>query len=463
MVQSREKDPNKQHPPRKLRSACDVCHQAKTKCTGGTPFGGTPCTNCRDSSYQCRFSVSNRIGRPRGTKNKRTLDRMSLHQSGGSDQSEPDRSFPRQAQSLTTSLDNNARRGMTPLLDKTPMDSVLVTSIDGSHTLTEFSALPPFSSDPTFWYGFDDLTGTSPFTQQPPYIGGFTSNESHPFSQVYSAYASPTSLFDDMESFQSGPDLSELFGNMNSDAEEHQDMIALTSSWSIASAATCNCVQNHAELLCHLKEIEQRHIRTRLDVVLSCAQKALIPWKNVLDCRVCQHNGNQEVLMLSAMSILTMLRSLQCLCSEYYNTLAFSQHTEAQESAMVDTSDGMQSVIGTYEVTEEGRTAVEELLIVRTLDKMRYIMTCFKGRLEGLETKKNATSISSPCQISRPGELSGDLDNLVQVWWDLDNTVQVLEQVLEGGNSLPIHIEICLKDGQSANLLSQSRKSSLDK
>lgn len=55
---------------------------------------------------------------------------------------------------------------------------------------------------------------------------------------------------------------------------------------------------------------------------------------------------------------------------------------------MVDTSDGMQSVIGTYEVTEEGRTAVEELLIVRTLDKMRYIMTCFKEGWRGWKPRR---------------------------------------------------------------------------
>ncbi|KAL2047706.1 hypothetical protein N7G274_000748 [Stereocaulon virgatum] len=431
MVQSREKDPNKQHPPRKLRSACDVCHQAKTKCTGGTPFDGTPCTNCRDSGYQCRFSVSNRIGRPRGTKNKRTLDRMSLHQRGGSDQSEPEPSFPRQAHSLTTSLNNNAGRSMTPPLAETPIDSVLDTSIDGFHTLTEFSALDPFSDDPTSWYDFDDLAETSPFMQQPPCIRGFVDNEPRPFSQVYSAYVSPTSLYNDMESFQSGPDLSDLFGNMKSDAEEHQNMTALSSSWSIASSTTCNCVQNHAELLCHLREIEQRHLRTRLDVILSSVQQALIHWKCVLECRICQHNGNQEVLMLSATSILTVLRSLQCLCSEYYNTLAFSQHTEGQEWAMVDTLHGMQSVIGTYEVTEEGRTAVEELLIVRTLDKMRYTMTSFKGRLERLETKKNASSITVPCQISHSDQVNGDLNNLVQVWWDLNSTVQMLERVLE--------------------------------
>lgn len=47
---------------RRLRSACDVCHQAKTRCSGGEP-----CTACRNSGYDCVYSVSQRLGRPKGT------------------------------------------------------------------------------------------------------------------------------------------------------------------------------------------------------------------------------------------------------------------------------------------------------------------------------------------------------------------------------------------------------------
>lgn len=61
---------------KKLRTACDICHQAKMKCSGGNP-----CSGCGDSGYDCSYSASNRIGRPKGTKNKRTLERMSRTQS----------------------------------------------------------------------------------------------------------------------------------------------------------------------------------------------------------------------------------------------------------------------------------------------------------------------------------------------------------------------------------------------
>lgn len=58
-------------PQKKLRSACDSCHQNKVRCSGETP-----CRTCDNLDMQCVYSVSNRIGRPRGTKNKKTLDRL---------------------------------------------------------------------------------------------------------------------------------------------------------------------------------------------------------------------------------------------------------------------------------------------------------------------------------------------------------------------------------------------------
>ncbi|KAL9623134.1 MAG: hypothetical protein Q9160_002648, partial [Pyrenula sp. 1 TL-2023] len=50
----------------RLRSACDSCHQAKTKCSGGSK-----CLSCAVSQIPCTYSPGNRLGRPKGSKNKR--------------------------------------------------------------------------------------------------------------------------------------------------------------------------------------------------------------------------------------------------------------------------------------------------------------------------------------------------------------------------------------------------------
>ena len=51
---------------RKVRSACDVCHGMKMKCSGGDP-----CTGCARSNQTCRYSRPNRLGRPKGSRNRK--------------------------------------------------------------------------------------------------------------------------------------------------------------------------------------------------------------------------------------------------------------------------------------------------------------------------------------------------------------------------------------------------------
>ena len=55
-------------PTGRLRSACDSCHQSKIRCSGGNP-----CSTCEWSQSRCTYSLANPLGRPKGSKNKRTL------------------------------------------------------------------------------------------------------------------------------------------------------------------------------------------------------------------------------------------------------------------------------------------------------------------------------------------------------------------------------------------------------
>lgn len=59
-------------PLKKHKSACDQCNASKVKCPGG----GIPCQRCADSSQPCHYSLARRIGKPRGSKNRKTLERM---------------------------------------------------------------------------------------------------------------------------------------------------------------------------------------------------------------------------------------------------------------------------------------------------------------------------------------------------------------------------------------------------
>ena len=440
MLQSREQDTLKPHPTKKLRTACDVCHHAKMKCSGGTP-----CAGCRDSGYECGYSVSNRIGRPKGTKNKRTLDRMSRKRSGASDKSDSGQASPVLAQPSVASLINGTGTNLASM-DKSSIEPVLATGLDGASSFPGSEAFGPLSNDLSPWYNFGDFAASSPFTQQPSPTAAFFNEELRSYPSVDSAYVSPASLFTNKGDVASLLEPNGLLSDMDRETNRTQDITASNSSSYLASSTTCNCVQNHAELLYCLKELEQRRAQPRLDVVLSSAQQALVPWRSVVECRVCRHDGNQEVLILSAMSIGTVLLSLQSLCSEYHNGVISGQGYD-QQGATIDVPDGMQSAIGIYEITGEERMAVKDLLISRILDKMKYTLACFKERLETLNTKRDKAAALSPKKrtISNLGNSDverlhqggpGDLDHLVKVWRNLDSTVQTLERVLRSGNGL---------------------------
>lgn len=57
---------------KKYKAACDQCHASKVKCPGGGP----PCKRCADSSQPCHYSLARRIGKPPGSKNRKTLERL---------------------------------------------------------------------------------------------------------------------------------------------------------------------------------------------------------------------------------------------------------------------------------------------------------------------------------------------------------------------------------------------------
>lgn len=155
--------------PKKLRTACDVCHQAKMKCSGGRP-----CDGCRDSGYDCSYSVSNRIGRPKGTKNKRTLERLNRqnpdneHEHHSSHQVTNPISMPRQAMSQGSSCLSSPISTTPTFSEDMSIDAMLGTSADFSYPLS--SSLHPdpgpmqFTDPIDTWCDLDGLGGMSSAT-----------------------------------------------------------------------------------------------------------------------------------------------------------------------------------------------------------------------------------------------------------------------------------------------------------
>lgn len=153
---------------KKLRTACDICHQAKMKCSGGTP-----CQGCRGSDHDCIYSVSKRIGRPKGTKNKRTADRMSRQQSEKdrkNHKSERETQVPvstpspgqiSRAQTQPIAFDSGTTQ-RPATIGNTSIDTLLESASNTHYSLPGSEGHGFFADNINRWYGFGDLAQTSP-------------------------------------------------------------------------------------------------------------------------------------------------------------------------------------------------------------------------------------------------------------------------------------------------------------
>ena len=167
MSTSQDRETNKPQS-KKLRTACDICHQAKMKCSGGTP-----CQGCRGSDHDCIYSVSKRIGRPKGTKNKRTTERANRQQSEKArkaNKSEREGQVP-----VSTPCPGQVSRPQTqPILFDTStaqqpammgsmsIDMLLESAANGPYSLSSPETRGLFAENNNRWYDFGDLAGTSP-------------------------------------------------------------------------------------------------------------------------------------------------------------------------------------------------------------------------------------------------------------------------------------------------------------
>ena len=134
--------------------------------------GGTPCQGCRGSNHDCIYSVSKRIGRPKGTKNKRTTDRISRQQSekdrkshtnereNQMSMSSPSSGHMSKAQTKSLALDRGTAQ-QTATMGKTAIDTLLESASDGPYPAPPSEGCGPFADNFNRWYGWGDLAETS--------------------------------------------------------------------------------------------------------------------------------------------------------------------------------------------------------------------------------------------------------------------------------------------------------------
>ncbi|KAI1407384.1 hypothetical protein F5Y13DRAFT_174970 [Hypoxylon sp. FL1857] len=283
----------------RLRSACDSCHKSKIRCSGGNP-----CLTCLISKGRCAYSLGNRLGRPKGSKNKRAVRNESKskrdetredkdgNNSGGCRGPDPEqRQGQHQQDPMPAEFD--IEHGFHANL---PED----IATDGNPNLLPNANLASFINSAGEAPNLEPCANTS--FPHPPY------NDlpfGTPESACDSGYATGT--------VSSAADDPVLLSPGSAISPHGQQGPWGTNSFTPSRLSHCPCLQQQIQLVYQLGELQCPSTGSiNLDAVLQGVQLAQGPWKNLMDCECCQsQDDKREVFLLFATSIRILLYSFQ--------------------------------------------------------------------------------------------------------------------------------------------------------
>ncbi len=246
-----------------------------------------------------------------------------------------------------------------------------------------------------------------------------------------------------------------LFGQTDLSADYFSlPLTPATSSPASSESSKCSCLQHHAKLLCRLKTLWQAPTPPPIDVVLDGVKQVLEPWKQFIQCHICQPDEDQEALLLSAMSFRVVLRLLQRVCnrSEFDNlfddvsSLKQQQQQQQQAQQWNMTSVNMGLRVGNYDITGDEQSLVLDLLVSQTLGKIQFALECLKERSTSTSRSQRSPPLPSSSSSSsgtfdiQMGEREGtpDGDYVQQLLGNLESTVQLLHRGLKSNNLMPM-------------------------
>ncbi|KAL7622424.1 hypothetical protein AAE478_007929 [Parahypoxylon ruwenzoriense] len=290
----------------KVRTACDVCHKSKMKCSRGNP-----CVACARAGNQCRYSISNRLGRPpkAAPKNKKA----------GAITRSKERGPHRQPSAAAAQLflgDDHSQPEDLPTLDDMFMDAFS----DSSYTLSSPEVLTN--------RGFTNIEDTNNTT---------TTNNLSPLTIPFKLLTSSRPVQDDqqpawstiLDQLQQSPAVGlEPFNSpQNSPQPIYNTSILLDSTRDHGyrgELTRCHCLQQHTRFLCDLKDLDRIHHPRFVTVTLDAAKQGLHLWQAHLSCRSCWHDEDSGALLLLVMSIGTIVKRL-------WHLLTYQQQQQQQQ------------------------------------------------------------------------------------------------------------------------------------
>ena len=155
-------------------------------------------------------------------------------------------------------------------------------------------------------------------------------------------------------------------------------------------ASDCTCLQQNTELLCTFKLAEATNNQNsrRIDIVLQAAQEACKSWQNLLDCRNCGFNQDQEVIQIAFMTIRILLlrfQDLVPLCDPYASSREGpSDRPQCRQEVAQRAWQkyGARLTLGMYEVSESESSMMAQVLLLGAIRNIKSMLMPFKEMLD---------------------------------------------------------------------------------
>jgi hypothetical protein len=167
-----------------------------------------------------------------------------------------------------------------------------------------------------------------------------------------------------------------------------------------------------------------------MDKALSLAKQAMKAWQGLLTCPYCPYNDDQEVMLLTFMSIRAVTRYLQRLSPRYTNTARTSLQGSGSNTPQ-SAKDDSRLKIGSFELEGDDRMLVLRVLYQNTLQKVK----CILHSLQVIQNKKKKRLLEET-QNKTAGvddyQASSNLFHIQQMSYGLVTSLQTLESSLNG-------------------------------
>ncbi|KAL9123554.1 MAG: hypothetical protein Q9217_007022 [Psora testacea] len=402
----------------KLRKACDKCRAAKIRCGSSMP-----CSRCKDIGYECRYSYTERSGKPKGARSRKTAEQTSLT---GQELERGQR--PRSDDSLSeqSKLQHSSQPRTRDLFSGTVTTNGSARSAlqtPQTVTMTLPNEEPDFLGIPT---GFDLMTDFGNVLEPRSENVSSKSHQSFPtdllldipmpdattdFPAVKSARMAPSenglgdmdsktrTMFDlPDKSFHDLAFASEnsprnsaflegdhalaqdnfslpLFADTNDGQLGENSAIHASSrsseytrspspSLSVGpgkiSASNCCCVTRKAGILCKLSGLKDVSPSIRLDKGLAIINQAIVACQTFVDCPDCRKDAGRILLVLM---ILRLALDLLCQITSHLKSKGFP----AADIGRVGDRADVALKFGTYEIGEDEEQLIIKMLIRRTM------------------------------------------------------------------------------------------------